>query len=124
MSFRLPRKHPQCLLDFDVLGRTLYLANDSRQPGTSTMSVVLLSCVFLLLISESKSSSIGTRFRAHRLSLSCSSCPSKIFMSTFDLAQRMSENLEDDQEIITPYQFGQLMVDWTNPQKAAEMYGG
>ena len=63
------------------------------------------------------------RFETHSLSPSYSSCTSKIFMSTFDLAQRMSEDFEDDQEIITPHQFGQLMVDWTNPQKAAEMYG-
>ena len=42
-------------------------------------------------------------------------------MPTFDLAVRMHDDLEDDQEMITPYQFGQLMVDWTNPRKAAEM---
>ncbi|KAF9476968.1 hypothetical protein BDN70DRAFT_811386 [Pholiota conissans] len=44
-----------------------------------------------------------------------------VFMPTFDLAVRMHEELEDDQEMIAPYQFGLLMVDWTNPQKAAEM---
>ncbi|KAF8155928.1 nuclear condensing complex subunit [Crassisporium funariophilum] len=44
-----------------------------------------------------------------------------IFISTFDLAVRMHEDLDDDQEMITPYQFGLLMVDWTNPQKAAEV---
>jgi len=42
-------------------------------------------------------------------------------MSTYDLAVRMHEDLDDDQEMITPHQFGQLMVDWTNPQKAAEV---
>jgi condensin complex subunit 3 len=45
----------------------------------------------------------------------------KIFIPTFDLAVRMYEDLDDDQEMILPYQFGLLMVDWTNPQKAAEM---
>ncbi|KAF8182055.1 nuclear condensing complex subunit [Pholiota molesta] len=44
-----------------------------------------------------------------------------IFMPTFDLAVRMHEDLEEDQEMIAPYQFGLLMVDWTNPQKAAEI---
>jgi len=44
----------------------------------------------------------------------------KIFIPTFDLAVRMYEDLDDDQEMIPPYQFGLLMVDWTNPQKAAE----
>lgn len=44
-------------------------------------------------------------------------------MPTFDLAVRMHNDRDDDQEMITPYQFGQLMVDWTNPRKAAEMCG-
>ena len=34
----------------------------------------------------------------------------------------MHEDLEEDQEMITPHQFGLLMVDWTNPQKAAQVY--
>ena len=42
-------------------------------------------------------------------------------MSTFDYALRLYEDLDDDQEMITPYQLGLLMVDWTNPQKVAEM---
>jgi len=42
-------------------------------------------------------------------------------MSTFDYALRLHEDLDDDQEMIAPYQLGLLMVDWTNPQKAAEM---
>ncbi|KIM46792.1 hypothetical protein M413DRAFT_23143 [Hebeloma cylindrosporum] len=44
-----------------------------------------------------------------------------IFIPTFDHAVRMYEDLDDDQEMIPPYQFGLLMVDWTNPQKAAEI---
>jgi len=41
----------------------------------------------------------------------------KIFISTrtFDLAARIYEDLDDDQETILPYQFEFLMVDWTNP---------
>ncbi|KAF4618520.1 hypothetical protein D9613_009993 [Agrocybe pediades] len=46
-----------------------------------------------------------------------------IFMPTYDLAVRMHEELDEDQEMITPYQFGLLMVDWTNPEKAAEVGG-
>jgi condensin complex subunit 3 len=45
----------------------------------------------------------------------------QIFISTFDLAVRMREDLDEDQEMITLHQFGLLMLDWTNPQKAAEM---
>ncbi|KAF8875410.1 nuclear condensing complex subunit [Gymnopilus junonius] len=46
---------------------------------------------------------------------------SSIFMSTFDLALRMHEDLDEDQEMISLHQFGLLMVDWTNPQKAAQI---
>ncbi|KAG6815820.1 hypothetical protein H0H87_011119 [Tephrocybe sp. NHM501043] len=44
-----------------------------------------------------------------------------IFVSTFDLFMQARENLDDDQDMITPFQFGLLLVDWTNPQKRAEM---
>ena len=40
-------------------------------------------------------------------------------MTAFDLFMKLHESLEDDQELITPHQFGLLMVDWTNPQKRA-----
>ncbi|KAH9478497.1 Condensin complex subunit 3 [Psilocybe cubensis] len=43
---------------------------------------------------------------------------SSVFMATFDLALRMHEELDDDQEMISPYQFGLLMIDWTDPQKS------
>lgn len=33
----------------------------------------------------------------------------------------MREDLNEDQEMITLRQFGLLMLDWTDPQKAAEM---
>lgn len=45
----------------------------------------------------------------------------QIFISTFDLVARMREDLNEDKEMITLYQFGLLMLDWTDPQKAAEM---
>jgi condensin complex subunit 3 len=45
----------------------------------------------------------------------------KIFITAFDLVTRVYEELDDDQEMITPYQFGLLMIDWTNPQKASGM---
>jgi hypothetical protein len=34
----------------------------------------------------------------------------------------MREDLEEDEEMITLHQFGSLMLDWMNPQKAAEMW--
>jgi len=42
-------------------------------------------------------------------------------MPTYDLAVRMHDELEDDQEMISPYQFGLFMVDWTNPEKSSEV---
>ena len=42
----------------------------------------------------------------------------KIFMAAYDLVVRVHEELDEDQEMVSSYQFGLLMVDWTNPQKA------
>ncbi|KAG6907366.1 hypothetical protein DXG01_009187 [Tephrocybe rancida] len=44
-----------------------------------------------------------------------------IFIPTFDLFMHARENLDDAQEMIAPLQFGSLLVDWSNPQKSAEM---
>ncbi|KAK7023043.1 nuclear condensing complex subunit [Favolaschia claudopus] len=43
-----------------------------------------------------------------------------IFMSAFDEVTRMHDELEDDQTMISPQQFGLLVVDWTDSRKAAE----
>ncbi|KAI3616327.1 condensin subunit cnd3 [Moniliophthora roreri] len=40
-----------------------------------------------------------------------------IFISAFDLASRVHEELEEDQEMISLHQFGLLFVDWTDPTK-------
>ncbi|KAF9525087.1 nuclear condensing complex subunit [Crepidotus variabilis] len=45
-----------------------------------------------------------------------------IFMPTFDVSQTRYEELDDDHEMISPQQIGLLMLDWTNPEKAAQMY--
>ncbi|KAL0960210.1 hypothetical protein HGRIS_011843 [Hohenbuehelia grisea] len=44
-----------------------------------------------------------------------------IFMTTYDLVKKVYEELDEDQEMISPQQFGLLMVDWTNPQKAEKV---
>lgn len=46
----------------------------------------------------------------------------QIFVNAYDLAVDLHDQLEDDQEMIAPYQFGQLMVDWTSPAKASYKY--
>ncbi|PFH49330.1 hypothetical protein AMATHDRAFT_76233 [Amanita thiersii Skay4041] len=46
-----------------------------------------------------------------------------IFMQAFDLFVRLHEESDPDEEMITPHQFGLLMVDWTNSQKAANITG-
>ncbi|KAG6887175.1 hypothetical protein C0992_000306, partial [Termitomyces sp. T32_za158] len=45
-----------------------------------------------------------------------------VFLSAFDVFMRIRENVDDDREMITPLQFGLLLVDWTNPQKLAEIF--
>ncbi|TFK73394.1 hypothetical protein BDN72DRAFT_761779 [Pluteus cervinus] len=42
-----------------------------------------------------------------------------IFAKALKAVTTIHDDLEDGQQMISPYQFGQLMVDWTNPQKVA-----
>jgi condensin complex subunit 3 len=41
----------------------------------------------------------------------------KILIDTFDQCDHMHEDMEKDQEMISPYQFRLLLADWTDPQK-------
>lgn len=65
------------------------------------------------------------RMRAVRVSISVVSdwtsflTPLQIFFTAFGLVSKVYEELNGDQEMITPLQFGNLFVDWTNPLKAA-----
>ncbi|KAJ7917694.1 nuclear condensing complex subunit [Mycena leptocephala] len=43
-----------------------------------------------------------------------------IFMPAFDEVMRMHYELGEDQTMVTPQQFGLLIVDWTDARKAAE----
>ncbi|TCD66080.1 hypothetical protein EIP91_001838 [Steccherinum ochraceum] len=62
---------------------------------------------------------------AYFLPVYCYSLPSNqsrmraIFLTAFDLVSKVFEELEGDQEMITPLQFGNLFVDWTDPRKVA-----
>lgn len=38
-------------------------------------------------------------------------------MAAYDLVRQVHGELSVDEEMITPYQFGLLLVDWTDPQK-------
>ncbi|KIK06440.1 hypothetical protein K443DRAFT_674418 [Laccaria amethystina LaAM-08-1] len=44
-----------------------------------------------------------------------------IFIPAFDFVSRTYEEIEEGQEMISPYQFGLLLIDWTNPQRTAEI---
>jgi hypothetical protein len=41
-------------------------------------------------------------------------------MPAYDLVTSVHNELGADQEMIAPYQFGLLLIDWTNPQNAPE----
>lgn len=45
----------------------------------------------------------------------------QIFVTAFDLVVQVFDDLDDDQDMIKPLQFGQLFVDWTDPHKAASL---
>ena len=42
-------------------------------------------------------------------------------MSAYDLVVRVYDDLDDDQYMIEPLQFGYLMVDWTDPSRLADL---
>ncbi|KAF7365576.1 hypothetical protein MVEN_00431000 [Mycena venus] len=44
----------------------------------------------------------------------------QVFMPAFDEVTRMHDELGEDQTMVTPQQFGLLVVDWTDARKAAE----
>ncbi|KAH8108765.1 nuclear condensing complex subunit [Phellopilus nigrolimitatus] len=60
---------------------------------------------------------------AYFLPVYCYSSPANqsrmqaIFIAAFDLVTRVYDEMEDDQDMIAPLQFGQLLIDWTDPSK-------
>ncbi|KAF7426008.1 hypothetical protein PC9H_008370 [Pleurotus ostreatus] len=46
-----------------------------------------------------------------------------VFISAFDQVVRVHEELDDDQEMITPLQFALLLTDWLDPEKTAAAQG-
>ena len=42
-------------------------------------------------------------------------------MTAYDLVTSVHDELDDDQLMIAPHQFGLLLIDWTNPQKATSV---
>ncbi|KAI5122624.1 hypothetical protein M0805_008713 [Coniferiporia weirii] len=47
----------------------------------------------------------------------------KIFMSTYEELSRMHEELDGEEEMVSPLQAGSLLVDWTDPQKTTTILG-
>ncbi|KAK0449796.1 nuclear condensing complex subunit [Desarmillaria tabescens] len=44
-----------------------------------------------------------------------------IFINAFNLASRLHDELEEDQEMISLQQFSLLLMDWTNPEKSVDV---
>ncbi|KAI0073119.1 hypothetical protein K474DRAFT_1603932 [Panus rudis PR-1116 ss-1] len=44
-----------------------------------------------------------------------------IFLSAFDLVTNVYNEMDEEEEMITPLQFGMLFVDWTNPLKRVSL---
>ncbi|KAJ2914546.1 hypothetical protein MD484_g5881, partial [Candolleomyces efflorescens] len=44
-----------------------------------------------------------------------------IFLTAYDQAKKMQDDLDEDQEMITPYDFGLMIVDWSDPTKAVQV---
>lgn len=41
----------------------------------------------------------------------------QVALTAYDLVTQVYSELSEDEEMISPYQFGLLLVDWTDPQK-------
>ena len=41
----------------------------------------------------------------------------QVLVKTLELIIQTYEELEDDQDMVSPLQFGQLLIDWTDPTK-------
>ncbi|KAJ2934154.1 hypothetical protein H1R20_g2926, partial [Candolleomyces eurysporus] len=46
-----------------------------------------------------------------------------IFLTAYDQAKKMHDDLDEDQEMISPYDFGLMIVDWSDPTKAIQITG-
>jgi len=42
-------------------------------------------------------------------------------LTAYDEAKRVHDELDDDQEMISPSDFALMLVDWTDPTKAVQM---
>ena len=41
----------------------------------------------------------------------------QVALTAYDLIAQVYSELSDDEQMISPYQFGLLLVDWTDPRK-------
>ena len=48
-------------------------------------------------------------------------CIAQIFLEVYDQAKAIHEDLDEDDEMISPADLGLMIVDWTDPEKAIQM---
>ncbi|KAF5379027.1 hypothetical protein D9615_006072 [Tricholomella constricta] len=88
----------------------------------------VLTCLVLTYVSPTTSMNQELRqCLSYFFPVYCYSAPKNqqqmqsIFITAFDLYMHARENFDDDQEMITPQQFGLLLLDWMDPQKSAKI---
>ncbi|THH04392.1 hypothetical protein EW145_g5551 [Phellinidium pouzarii] len=95
--------------------------------GLVTDERVLTSLVLAYVSPASADNQELRQCLAYFLPAYCYSSPANqskmqsIFVSAYDLVNRVYEDMEDDQDMITPLQFGQLLLDWTDSSKVVEL---
>ncbi|KAL5523223.1 YCG1_2 [Sanghuangporus sanghuang] len=85
----------------------------------------ILMCLIFAYVSPTNADNQELRqCLAYFLPVYCYSSPTNqlrlqsVFVRTLDLIFQTYEELEDDQDMITPLQFGQLLIDWADASKA------
>jgi len=45
----------------------------------------------------------------------------QLYLAAYDQAKVMHDDLEEDQQMIAPYDFGLMIVDWSDPTKCMQV---
>ncbi|KAI5122625.1 hypothetical protein M0805_008714 [Coniferiporia weirii] len=96
--------------------------------GLVTDERVLTSLVLAYVSPASSDNQELRQCLAYFLPAYCYSSPinqdrmQSIFITAYDLVSRVYEDMDDDQDMITPLQFGQLLLDWTDSSKVVGVF--
>ena len=83
------------------------------------MPCLLPSCILLFVTKESVQNAVCAYL--HYYQAEPYTYVSQVFITALDLVTKVYDDLDEDQDMITPLQFGQLLIDWTDSSKAVSL---